>query len=140
VLYYTGIQCYTESIDEFDHDPIAYSNRALAYMKVKQYDKAIEDSSRALDFGVNSKFYWIRGLAYYKSSQYKKSVHGKLITIISNNNNNNYCYYVVDEYALVIALLLLGMVWSIILINILLYACMWVKILRNSWRCNLATK
>lgn len=46
--YDTAIECYSKSIELFPEDPASYSNRALAYLKIKRNGSCIEDADKCL--------------------------------------------------------------------------------------------
>lgn len=43
-----AIQCYSEAISLNNKNPVFYYNRAVAYDKMKQHDRAIKDCKQAL--------------------------------------------------------------------------------------------
>jgi tetratricopeptide (TPR) repeat protein len=53
----------------------AYNSRALAYFRKREYDKAIEDSSEAINLDPkNAAAYANRGFAYFSKKQYDKAI------------------------------------------------------------------
>ena len=76
---------YREAIKNFDiaismdnHLYEAYLNRGRAYYELAQYDKAIEDFTKAINtdkrMGLLGLPYYIRGNAYNKTGQYDKAI------------------------------------------------------------------
>ena len=47
--YNSAVECYAKSISINDQEAAAFCNRAMAYLKLKNFGKAIEDANRALD-------------------------------------------------------------------------------------------
>ena len=45
----SAVECYTKSIEISDKEAATYSNRAMAYLKLKNYGAAIDDANSALD-------------------------------------------------------------------------------------------
>jgi tetratricopeptide (TPR) repeat protein len=73
------MQYLRQLLDIDDQDPITYYNLGTAYVKLRQYDKAIPEYEKALQiykkWGVNP--FWILnytylGTAYHKTGQFKK--------------------------------------------------------------------
>jgi tetratricopeptide (TPR) repeat protein len=73
------IQYLRQHLDFDDQDPVTYYNLGTAYVKLRQYDKAIPEYEKALQiykkWGVNP--FWILnytylGTAYHKTGQFKK--------------------------------------------------------------------
>jgi tetratricopeptide (TPR) repeat protein len=73
------IQYLRQLLDIDDQDPITYYNLGTAYIKLRQYDKAIPEYEKALQiykkWGVNP--FWILnytylGTAYHKTGRFKK--------------------------------------------------------------------
>ncbi len=48
-----ALACYTKSIAICGDDPATYSNRALTYIKLKDFGKAKEDAEKALALKPN---------------------------------------------------------------------------------------
>lgn len=49
-----AITCYTKAIEQIKDSPSLYTNRCLAYMNLKFYDKAMEDAKQALYLNESS--------------------------------------------------------------------------------------
>nr|XP_025037252.1 tetratricopeptide repeat protein 28-like isoform X2 [Pelodiscus sinensis] len=45
--FHTAIMLYNEALEVDPQNCILYSNRSAAYMKIKQYDKALDDAIKA---------------------------------------------------------------------------------------------
>jgi tetratricopeptide (TPR) repeat protein/serine/threonine protein kinase len=55
--------------------PVAWNNRGIAYSKLRQYDKAIADHSKAIELKADYTDTWCnRGSAYRESRQYDKAI------------------------------------------------------------------
>ena len=46
--YHDAVIYYTNSIDIYEYEPTTYCNRALAYIQLKQYNKALDDCDKAI--------------------------------------------------------------------------------------------
>ncbi len=63
--YKDAINCYTKSLEYFPNDPAAYSNRAMAYLRLKEYARTIDDANTCLKLKSDYlKAYHRRGKAY----------------------------------------------------------------------------
>ena len=65
----------TKAISLDAKEPERYANRAFAYLKLKQYQNALDDCNKALS--LNSKYAWayiLRGQAYGNLRQYQKAI------------------------------------------------------------------
>jgi tetratricopeptide (TPR) repeat protein len=74
-----AISCYSKSF-ELDHTvPIPLVNRALCFIKLKKYDNAIEDCTKALAMdSKNVKAAWRRGLAYKELGKVTEAQKGSI--------------------------------------------------------------
>ena len=45
----SAVECYTKSISISDKEAATFCNRAMAYLKLKNYGQAVEDSNKALE-------------------------------------------------------------------------------------------
>ena len=45
----SAVECYTKSISINDKESATFCNRAMAYLKLKNYGAAIDDSNKALE-------------------------------------------------------------------------------------------
>jgi tetratricopeptide (TPR) repeat protein len=60
-----AIKCYSKSLELYRDDPATFSNRALAYLKSKEYARALEDAETAIKMKPDYiKAYHRRGKAY----------------------------------------------------------------------------
>jgi RNA polymerase II-associated protein 3 len=75
-----AITCYSRSF-ELDHTTsIPLVNRALCYIKLKMFECAIEDCSKALTIDPkNVKASWRRGLAYKETGKFNEAQKGMLV-------------------------------------------------------------
>ena len=48
--YKKAVQFYTDALDEAKDIKTIWTNRALAYLKLKKYEKAISDCTRILEY------------------------------------------------------------------------------------------
>lgn len=63
--YQDAITCYSRALDHCPTDAPTFSNRALAYLKTKEYARALEDADKAIKFKDDYiKAYHRRGKAY----------------------------------------------------------------------------
>ena len=63
--YQEAIQCYSKSLEIYIDDPATYSNRALAYLNLKEFARVIEDANSAINLKDDYlKAYHRRGKAY----------------------------------------------------------------------------
>ncbi|MBA4349000.1 MAG: hypothetical protein C0415_03300 [Thermodesulfovibrio sp.] len=79
--YDKAIEAFTSAITSGEgyapgiSDAHAYNNRGLAYTKIGQHDKAIEDLTKAIALDPNlAAAYFNRGLAYYNQKQYERAI------------------------------------------------------------------
>lgn len=73
--YEKAITYYTSAIKEKDDEAIAYSNRAICYIYLKQYFHAIKDCDRALELDSSlTKAYYRRAIALKELSQFQKAL------------------------------------------------------------------
>ena len=45
----SAVECYTKSIELNPGEAATYSNRAMAFLKLKNYPRVIEDANKALE-------------------------------------------------------------------------------------------
>jgi len=65
-----------------------YYLRAIAYLKLKDYRKAIDDLSMVVKYNPdNAKAYYLRGKLYYEHGDYVKGEYKKAIEKSSSNGN-----------------------------------------------------
>ena len=70
-----SIQCYTKSIELDPNEPASYSNRSMAYLKVKDYGNAINDANKALALKPDYiKAYHRRGKAYLATNKFELAI------------------------------------------------------------------
>ena len=70
-----AIKCYTKAIDLNPNEAATYSNRAMAYLKMKVYPKVIEDANKAIELDpVYVKAYHRRGKAYLATKKYALAI------------------------------------------------------------------
>jgi tetratricopeptide (TPR) repeat protein len=60
-----AVGCYSRSLDLYPDEPASYCNRALAYLKLKEYARVIDDANAALNLKSDYlKAYHRRAKAY----------------------------------------------------------------------------
>lgn len=73
--YEEAVACYTKSLDLFPDEAAAYSNRALAYLKMKKFGSCIDDAERCLALDKNYlKAYHRRGKALLSCGRYEEAI------------------------------------------------------------------
>jgi len=73
--YVEAADCYTKSIEIFPDEAATYSNRALAYLKVKKNASCIVDANKCLELDPTFlKAYHRRGKAYQAAQQYEEAI------------------------------------------------------------------
>ncbi len=72
--YQDAVNCYTKSLDIMQ-EAATYSNRAMAYLKLKNYNQVVDDANAALK--IDSKYlkaYHRRGKAYFELRKYEQAI------------------------------------------------------------------
>lgn len=72
-----ALQMYTNSIEYYPNESTTYCNRALCYIKLKDYQKCIDDCNKAIDLSTTknySKAYFRRASAYIELNEFKKGL------------------------------------------------------------------
>ncbi len=73
--YDEAVACYTRSLELFPDDAACYSNRAMAFLKLKRNGSCIEDAERCLALDpAYLKAYHRRGKAYLACGQYEDAI------------------------------------------------------------------
>ena len=73
--YDAAVECYTRSLEIFPEDAACYSNRAMAFLKLKRNGSCIEDAERCLALDPSYlKAYHRRGKAYLACGQYEEAI------------------------------------------------------------------
>eukprot|EP01138_Halocafeteria_seosinensis_P014076 gb/GECG01014374.1/.p1 GENE.gb/GECG01014374.1/~~gb/GECG01014374.1/.p1 ORF type:complete len:413 (+),score=30.12 gb/GECG01014374.1/:1-1239(+) len=71
-----AIHYYTQAIELDDNNAVYFSNRAAAYLHMKQYDKALDDANRAITIDSDYiRSYGRKGDALYYLGRYNDAVH-----------------------------------------------------------------
>lgn len=85
-LYGLAIEKYSKGIDLFRQNKFLWSNRALAYLKLKKFEEAIKDCSDMLEYAdvldggyaankdINFKFFARRSMGYIGLKKYKEAL------------------------------------------------------------------
>ena len=72
--YKEAIQCYTRAVNGNKSNPIYYSNRAICYTKLGQFEEALLDAERAAQLDANSsKFQYRIAMAWSGLGDHEKS-------------------------------------------------------------------
>lgn len=73
--YSQAVECYTNAIKKNSGVTTYYNNRALCYLKLKNYDHVASDSRRAIEIDPSCvKGYYFLGQAQYEQGKYDESV------------------------------------------------------------------
>ncbi len=77
-----------------DNVPFAYYNRGLAFARIRQYQKSIEDFDRAISMRpfAHSEYYNNRGVSYINEKLFDKAIEDFQIAL-ALDPNNNVAYY-----------------------------------------------
>ncbi|KAJ2341162.1 hypothetical protein GGF43_006235, partial [Coemansia sp. RSA 2618] len=71
-----AVDCYTQAIKADSTNPVLFTNRAMALLKLDEFAEAADSCSQALDLdSTNVKALWRRGTAYYNLGQFSKAQH-----------------------------------------------------------------
>jgi tetratricopeptide (TPR) repeat protein len=105
-VWKNGVVLWTYVIEKnIQKVPMAYYNRGVAYERMGQYDKAIEDYNRAITLNPNYvEAYCNRGGTYEKMDQYDKAIedYNRAITLnpnyIETYYNRGVTYEKMDQY------------------------------------------
>jgi tetratricopeptide (TPR) repeat protein len=60
--YGEALSYYIKAIDEKDNEPYSYYNASVCYIKLKDFSKAIDMLSKAIDLNLDAKYFF--NLAY----------------------------------------------------------------------------
>ena len=72
--YKNGITHYTNALKVLE-EPLTYGNRAMANLKLDQYEEAIQDANNAIRIDPSYlKAYHRRGSAYLKLNQFQNAI------------------------------------------------------------------
>jgi len=83
-----AIACYTRSLEHLATDPATYSNRALAYLKTKEYARALEDAEAAIKLKPDYiKAYHRRGKAYFSMNKLELAIRDFQYILEQEPNN-----------------------------------------------------
>jgi serine/threonine-protein phosphatase 5 len=87
-----AVTSYTKSINLYDKEPAAFSNRALANLKLKKFSQTIEDSTKCLELDPKFvKAYHRRGKAYQSCGKYELAIkdYQKILEVEPENADIN---------------------------------------------------
>ena len=103
--YSVGIKYFDEYLKKNPRDAVAYNNRGVAYNKLKKYDKAISDYTKAISIDPNyADAYHNRGNSYYHLKKYEDAIYNYTKAININPNlalsykSRGNCYYFLKKY------------------------------------------
>lgn len=83
-----AIKCYSRSLDHFPEDAATFSNRALAYLKTKEYARALEDAEAAIKLKEDYiKAYHRRGKAYAAMNKLELAIRDFQFILEKEPNN-----------------------------------------------------
>jgi len=86
-LFERGIECYDESL-KLEEYAEAYNNRGNAYAELNEYERAIEDFSKAIELNpALAEAYNNRGLAYAELNKYERAIEDYNKAIELNPND-----------------------------------------------------
>ena len=90
--YKEAIELYSKAIEKSTNTAIFYTNRALCYMKIAQWNICIEDCKRAIDCDCRSvKAYFYMGQSLLELSNYDEAIiYLKKSFDLSKEMNENY--------------------------------------------------
>jgi len=70
-----AVACYTKSIEINPSEAASYSNRAMAYLKMKKYGSCIDDAEKALEIDPTYlKAYHRRGKALQAAGRFEEAI------------------------------------------------------------------
>lgn len=73
--YNDAIHCYSQALKQNEEKAIYYVNRALCYIKLKQWDKVYLDVRRCLELDPNYiKAHAYLGQYYFEQQQYDEAI------------------------------------------------------------------
>ncbi|KAF2069763.1 hypothetical protein CYY_008915 [Polysphondylium violaceum] len=86
--YKESIECYTSAIQMDPTNSILYSNRAMAYIKLKNFNQAEVECTRCLNLdNTNLKAYHRRGLSRLELRKYNEAIQDFKVVLKSDPNN-----------------------------------------------------
>ncbi len=75
LIWHDTITLWTDVIEQFQHDPHPYNNRAETYFWNKNYSLALSDFNKAVSLGLEtSSVFYKRGYTYYELKQYENAI------------------------------------------------------------------
>ena len=99
--YHEALIYFTKALEQNTDHPFAYLNKALAHDMLGEYEKAIEDYTKAIE---NDPTYFNRAFCYYQLGEYEKAIEGNTKAIERDPNNASAyfnracCYFNLGEY------------------------------------------
>ena len=83
--YHDAVIYYANSIDIYEYEPTTYCNRALAYIQLKQYNKALDDCDKAIALKVDYvKAYYRRYLCLSSLNKFDEAFEDLLYVLNDN--------------------------------------------------------
>ncbi len=100
----------TQRLELDPYDAVAYHQRALAWLKLQEYEEAIADCNKVIQLKMqNAKLYYHKGLAYIGLKNYNQAIENlsKAISLDSQYavayNNRGQAYAILQEYQKAVA-------------------------------------
>jgi tetratricopeptide (TPR) repeat protein len=85
-----AVDCYTKALESYNADAATYSNRALAYLKLKEYARALEDAEAAIKLKDDYiKAYHRRGKAYAALNKLELAIRDFQFILEKEPNNKD---------------------------------------------------
>ncbi len=74
-VWHNTIALWTDVINKFKDDPLAYNNRAETYFWNGDYDRAITDFTKGITGGIEtSSIFYKRGYSYFSAKRYNEAI------------------------------------------------------------------
>lgn len=72
--YEEALDFYIKAIDEKDNEAYSYYNAGVCYIKLKEFDKAIEMLSKAVKLNTDAKYFFNLAYSYSMINETKKAL------------------------------------------------------------------
>ncbi len=83
-----AIRFYNNSLSIYSEEPTTYCNRALAYIKLKQFEKGLNDCDKAIEIKSDyAKAYYRRAMCLSSLSMYRKALDDLLFILCVTPNS-----------------------------------------------------
>lgn len=87
--YLQAINEYKKAIEEHEGVESSYYNMGIAYIKLKDYDRAISCSKKAISFSKQSKYFYNLGCCYYWKNDYGSAMFNLIIAYGLDNEDED---------------------------------------------------